>query len=494
MICAMPNTNPSIVDGKTFNLAKEIAERKAYCDYALYLGATPSNAREASVLASQAAGLKMYLNSTFGTLKMDDKNDWKPHFDLWPRNMPLCVHAEGDTTANAILLAQGRPLHVCHVARKAELEVIKSAKSFGLPVTCEVCPHHLFLTEDFVENNLGPRKGQVRPCLVSEDDRRYLWDNIQYIDTIGTDHAPHTMEEKLSDKAPPGFPGLETMLPLMLTAVNEGKLTLEELEEKMYHNPRKIFGLPKQEDTYIEVNLDEEWTIPEAMTFSKAKWTPFAGMKVTGRVKRVVLRGEVAYVDGQLLAQPGYGQDVRQWKKTTNSLLKPPPNTVRITEPDDMEAEGVVPRSRGSSWSSPNKTRTGSPLPTTLVRTQSPSPAVGGIKPLASSTSSSFQQQGVNINTIQLVSRNNALRGCHVLNVSMFDRDVLHALFHNAEVFKTCIQRGIGIDHILRGKLMASVFFEPSTRTSASFSAAMQRLGGSIVPIDEVSSSQQKGQ
>ena len=102
------------------------------------------------------------------------------------------------------------------------------------------------------------------------------------------------------------------MLPLMLTLVDQGWLTLEDLRNKMYENPKRIFNLPEQPDTYIEVDQDEKWTIPTAMPFSKAKWTPFAGMEVKGRVKRVVLRGQVVYVDGKLLAKPGQGKDLRQ--------------------------------------------------------------------------------------------------------------------------------------------------------------------------------------
>ena len=110
--------------------------------------------------------------------------------------------------------------------------------------------------------------------------------------------------------APPGFPGLETMLPLMLTLVDQGWLTLEDLRNKMYENPKRIFNLPEQPDTYIEVDQDEKWIIPSAMPFSKSKWTPFAGMEVKGRVKRVVLRGQVVYVDGKLLAKPGQGTNL----------------------------------------------------------------------------------------------------------------------------------------------------------------------------------------
>ena len=102
------------------------------------------------------------------------------------------------------------------------------------------------------------------------------------------------------------------MLPLMLTLVHRGYLTLEDLKKKMHENPKRIFNLPDQPETYVEVNLDEEWTIPEKMQFSKAKWTPFAGMKVTGKVKRVVLRGQPVYVDGKFLAKEGQGKDLRK--------------------------------------------------------------------------------------------------------------------------------------------------------------------------------------
>lgn len=134
--------------------------------------------------------------------------------------------------------------------------------------------------------------------------------------------APHTLEEKQGLEPPPGFPGLETMLPLLLTAVSEGRLTVEDIVQRLYENPRKIFGLPAQEDTYVEVgpcpaarpgsgpstsdvfsrqvDLEQEWVIPKHTAFSKARWTPFEGMKVKGTVRRVVLRGEVAYIDGQV--------------------------------------------------------------------------------------------------------------------------------------------------------------------------------------------------
>ncbi len=109
-----------------------------------------------------------------------------------------------------------------------------------------------------------------------------------------------------------GFPGLETALPLLLNAVNEGRLTLDDIVTKMSINPRHIFNIPEQPDTFVEVDLDYNWKIPESLPFSKSKWTPFANRFVTGRVQRVVLRGEIVYLDGKVLAPPGFGKDVRK--------------------------------------------------------------------------------------------------------------------------------------------------------------------------------------
>jgi hypothetical protein len=143
---------------------------------------------------------------------------------------------------------------------------------------------------------------------------------IRYIKKmIASDHAPHTREEKLT-KQVPGYPGLETTLPLLITAYKLGKITLDKIVQMCYVNPKRIFDLPDQPDTYIEVDLDTEWTLPEAMPFSKCQWTPFAGCKVFGSVRRVILRGEVVYVDGQVLAEPGYGKKYNCIIRTTLSL------------------------------------------------------------------------------------------------------------------------------------------------------------------------------
>lgn len=131
---------------------------------------------------------------------------------------------------------------------------------------------------------------EVRPRLQSEEDRKALWDNFDIIDIIASDHAPHTLEEK-HEKGVPGFAGLETTLPLLLTAHKQGLVSIETIIEKCYTNPKRIFNLPDQPDTFIECDLDAEWKIPDEMPFSKCKWTPFRGMEVCGVVRRVTLRG-----------------------------------------------------------------------------------------------------------------------------------------------------------------------------------------------------------
>jgi carbamoyl-phosphate synthase/aspartate carbamoyltransferase/dihydroorotase len=120
------------------------------------------------------------------------------------------------------------------------------------------------------------------------------------------------LEEKDSDNPPPGFPGLETALPLLLTAVSKGRLTINHVLEKMYTNPRKIFNLPEQPETWVEVDEDAQYEIKASEQFTRCGWTPFEGWKVQGRVRKVVVRGKTAFEDGKILVEAGYGKNVRE--------------------------------------------------------------------------------------------------------------------------------------------------------------------------------------
>ncbi len=312
-VLAMPNTQPAITDAATLELSLAGAREKARCDYAQYVGGNASNAETLPKLAGKAAGLKLYLDQTYGDLKMADMADWMPHFAGWPRSAPLAVHAEGKGLAAAILLASinNRAIHLCHVSRREEILLIRAAKEKGLPVTCEVCPHHLFLTEDDIPS-LGVGRAEVRPPLATRADRDALWANLDVIDCFATDHAPHTLAEKDGASPPPGFPGLETILPFLVTAVHDGRLTLDDVILRLHTNPQRFFGIPHQAATYCEVDLEASYEIRAADQFTRCGWTPFEGWKVRGRVMRTVLRGQAAFEGGQVLAAPGSGKNIRE--------------------------------------------------------------------------------------------------------------------------------------------------------------------------------------
>jgi carbamoyl-phosphate synthase/aspartate carbamoyltransferase/dihydroorotase len=320
MVLAMPNTKPPIFDAQTLDLVLDAARLKARCDYAQYVGAGPGNAKLVASLADQAAALKMYLDMTFGQLRLDDMTLWMPHFETYPKQYPIVAHSESRSMAAAILFAAiyDRPVHIAHISLKEEVLLIKAAKEKGIKVTCEVCPHHLFLTAD---SPLPQGEGQgarvngrkeVRPRLAAQADVDALWENLDIIDCLATDHAPHTLEEKDSSTPPPGFPGLETALPLWLTAVDLGRLTVEDLLQKMYINPKKIFHLPDQPETWIEVDEHARYEIRASEQFTRCGWTPFEGWKVKGKVRKVVLRGKTAFEDGKILVEPGSGKNLRK--------------------------------------------------------------------------------------------------------------------------------------------------------------------------------------
>ena len=319
MVLAMPNTKPPIFDSSTLELALEAARQKARCDYAQYLGAGPDNAEVAASLADKAAALKMYLDMTFGQLRLDDMSLWMPHFEKYPQQYPIVAHSESRSMAAAILFAAiyDRPVHIAHISLREEVLLIKAARDKGIKVTCEVCPHHLFLTADESPSPSGrgargEGRMEVRPRLATQTDVDALWENLDVIDCFATDHAPHTLEEKDSDNPPPGFPGLETALPLLLTAVRAGRLTINHLVEKMYTNPKRIFSLPDQPETWVEVDEHAEYEIRASGQFTRCGWTPFEGWKVKGRVRKVVLRGKTAFEDGKILVEPGYGVNIRK--------------------------------------------------------------------------------------------------------------------------------------------------------------------------------------
>lgn len=430
MICAMPNTKPELIGPSEFELVDSLAREKAVCDYALFAGATATNAETvANALADRVAGLKMYLNVTTGDLLLQNTLDWMTHVRNWnhPQH-PICVHAEAQTLAAVLHIATlyDRRIHVCHVATKEEILLIRATKNFrgSGKITCEVAPHHLFLISG---ENQGENKLEwVKPCLQTQEDQNALWANMDIIDCFATDHAPHTIGEKHGGCH--GFPGLETALALLLTAVNQNRLTIDDIVLRYHTNPRKIFGLPEQPNTYVELDMARRHKIPTETQFCRSKWTPFAGFDCVGAVKRVVLRGETVYVSeraltGKVFATPGKAQNVR----SNHSL-------VQITPPPPQ------------------------PQPKVILQT----------RPTATAT---LPQ--------------------HILSSDQFSIDTLRMIFERAdEIRKT----PGAWNSAAAGKTLGLFFCEPSTRTRVSFETAMLKLGGQVIHVSAGQSSVQKGE
>ncbi len=337
-VLAMPNTNPPITDQAALDDALYRAASKSVCDFGLYLGGTADNIEEARSLADRVAGLKLYIGSSTGSLLVDHLPAQIQHFERFPREAIIATHAEDESAvryyaslgqrrppicaalsvAHLLTLAEqiGRRLHICHVSTGAELALIRDAKRRGVRVTCEATPHHLFLsTDDEIE--LGAF-GRVNPPLRSAKDIEALWENLDVIDLIATDHAPHTIEEKESNKPPSGMPGLETMLPMLLTATHDGRLTLPDIARMTSTRPAEVFSIEhKGEITpgYFAdltlVDLTETWQIDNESLFTRCGWSPFAGKQVRGRVRKVYLRGELVFDQVKVIAAPGCGRNIK---------------------------------------------------------------------------------------------------------------------------------------------------------------------------------------
>jgi carbamoyl-phosphate synthase/aspartate carbamoyltransferase/dihydroorotase len=309
MVLGMPNTNPPLSTLDALHAARAAARRAARCDVGLFAGAAADDLDELPDLAPFAVGLKIYLNDTFGRLRIDQLPALVACFERWPADRLIALHAEQQSVATAIGLAAivNRPIHIVHVSRREEIALIAAAKQRGLPVTCEVAPHHLFMDQRDAAR-MGPL-ADMRPVLGTPDDVAALWEHIdETVDCIATDHAPHTLAEKFSPNPPPGISGLETSLLLMLTAMSQGRITEKRLIALMHDNPRRLFNLPEQPDTYVLVDLDQTTRIENSRLQTKCGWTPFDGRELIGRIERVVLRGQTAFADGCVLAPPGSGR------------------------------------------------------------------------------------------------------------------------------------------------------------------------------------------
>lgn len=303
----MPNNADPITTFEKLKNKQAMAASKTVCNIGFYFGSLGENLDQFSQVQNSVLGLKVYLNQTTGNYIVTPQV-FRTICEVWPAIKPILVHAEEDVLEEILTIGHEtkQKIHVCHISSAHELQIIMHAKENGFKVTCGVTSHHLFLTENDV-TTLG-QFGKMKPTLKSQKDVAFLWKNIDNIDIVESDHAPHTLEEKQSENPPFGVPGLETTLPLLLTAMHEGKITKEEIIDKCYTRPKEIFHVPDQHNTHIEVDENEEWIIKNENLYTKCKWSPFDGWKMKGRVKKVVIRGKTVFEDGKVIAKSGSGK------------------------------------------------------------------------------------------------------------------------------------------------------------------------------------------
>lgn len=306
-ILDMPNNKVPITTQELLQEKMELAKKNVVCDTGFYFGSLGDNLEEFPKIVTQVFGIKLYLNQTTGNFLIDEEKLIKI-YEAWSSDQPILLHCEGETLPMAlkVIKATAKKTHICHVSSKEELSQIIQAKKEGLPITCGVTPHHLFLTEEDGKK-LGPY-GHMKPFLKTREDVEFLWQNLDKVDLIESDHALHTKEEKEGENPPFGVPGLETTLPLLLTAVHEGRLTIDDVKRLLHTNPKRIFNIPDQENTYIEIDENEEYKIKNEDLKTKCKWSPFNGWSVRGKVKKVVLRGHPVYDNERVLTEGGSGK------------------------------------------------------------------------------------------------------------------------------------------------------------------------------------------
>jgi dihydroorotase len=350
----MPNTVPRTSSLKALREKKQEARKKIIINLAFYAG-FPSRLQEVENMSKEGiVGFKVYPHDPLEEIDWKNEEKASSYFKAAAENnLPVAIHPEDletvknlqselkkqklsdievflgshpvTTEKKAIIkfakigIKTGCHIHICHISSMEALTAIKEEQNRGAKITCETTPHHLLLTEEDVKKHNTFAK--VLPPLRTQNDNAVLWaallDGI--INTLASDHAPHSILEKEKPflEAPSGFPGLETMLPLMLTKVTRGDLRLEKLVELTSSSPAKIFKLGKRgmllegyDADMVLVDLKEKWKIDPEKFYSKSKFTPFKDWEVVGKTKMTFVKGTCIMSDEQIIAPKGTGSIV----------------------------------------------------------------------------------------------------------------------------------------------------------------------------------------
>ena len=337
----MPNTNPATTNKAEFQRKIDLAKNRMYCNHAFYFGATPTNQSELADLKGLdgCCGVKLFAGSSTGTLLVHREEDIEKVFESTCKI--VAVHSEDEdilnlrkklrekgnvhshpiwrdeecaisSTRKIVKIAKrlGKKAHILHITTKQEIDFLSQNKG---DITFEITPQHLTMFAPDCYDKLGTY-AQMNPPIREKSHYDRLWYAVRnnYNDTIGSDHAPHLKvnKDKEYPDTPSGMPGVQTLLPVMLNHVNDGKLTLVQLMNLVCENPAKIFGIVGK--GYIKEDYDADFTIVDMNKIieiknekieSKCGWSPFDGHKFKGTPVYTIINGEIKMKDGEILGE-----------------------------------------------------------------------------------------------------------------------------------------------------------------------------------------------
>ena len=338
----MPNTNPPTSSKKEFSNKLKLAKDRMYCNYAFYFGATPENYKELSELKDLegCCGIKLFAGSSTGNLLVNKEEDIEKVFQNSSKivsvhsedeeilNMRKKLIKKGDVKTHPIwrnevsAIASTRKIvkiaerfkkraHILHVTTRDEVDFLSQHKG---NISFEITPQHLTLSSPECYEKLGTY-AQMNPPIREKIHQDRLWYAVKndFVDIIGSDHAPHLKanKEKTYPDTPSGMPGVQTLLPVMLNHVNEGKLKLEQLVKFLCENPANIFGIKNKgfikegfDADFTIIDLEEIIEIKNEKIESKCGWSPFDGDKFKGNSVATIINGEIKMKNGKIIGDP----------------------------------------------------------------------------------------------------------------------------------------------------------------------------------------------
>ena len=303
----MPNTIPNTITKENLLAKKNLMIGKSYVDYGFHFGGSKAdNSDDIKNIINDAASTKIFFNASTGNMLVEDDKILEKLFES---SKIVTVHAEDRMVDKAIEIAKKTktPLYLCHISLESEIDSLKIAKDSGMIIYGEATPHHLFLnTEDVNKNERNKMLLRMKPELRGKSDNKALLNAIldSTIDTIGTDHAPHLISEKL-EKLTFGVPSVEHSLELMLNKINDGTIDLKLLTKIMSENASKIFGIKNKgilKENYdadlVIIDMKDNFKIEEKDIITKAGWSPYIDFNRGGKVLTTIVRGNIVYNNG----------------------------------------------------------------------------------------------------------------------------------------------------------------------------------------------------